>query len=298
VRSRIIAGLTAAALAVGLIATVASASPARPYRVQLEVDGLEPLSDSFYEVWVVSGERKISAGSFNVDAEGDLVDGFGHEARFSSSRNPATAEAIVVTIEPMPDPEPGPSGIVVLSGTPKPKKGTAKLRFPVDLGDASGSFILATPTDAVAANETAGVWFLDPATGPGPSLSLPELPDGWVYEGWGVTQGAPLSTGRFMTASGADDAAPFSGPMAGPPFPGEDFLANLPGGVTAPVDMADGASLVVISVEPYLGGMDPTGVAPFAIKPLIGEIPAGHATHTSVTLGLDTSSVPTGLASF
>jgi hypothetical protein len=295
---RVLAAVAAGALAVGLLVAPAAASPSRPYRLDIAVEGLEPLSGAFYEVWVVVGERKISAGSFNVDADGDLVDGFGHEARFVSTRNPATADAIVITIEPLPDTDPGPSGIVLLAGAPKEKKATAKLRFPVKFGTASGSFILATPTDADAGNETSGVWFLDPDAGPGPSLSLPTLPSGWIYEGWGVTQGTPISTGRFMSSSGADDAATFSGPLAGPPFPGEDFLANLPAGVSAPVDLADGASMVVLSVEPYLDGVDPTGPAPFAIKPLLMPIPVGQASHTSVVLGLDTSSVPTGRASF
>ena len=296
-RSRYLSVIAAAALAVGLLIVPAAASPSRPYRVDLEVSGLEPLTGAFYEVWVVAGERKLSTGSFNVDAGGELVDGFGHDARFFSTRNPASADAIVVTIEPTPDPDPGPSGIIVLAGAPKANQ-TAKLRFQVKFGTASGSFILATPTDADGSNETAGVWFLDPAAGPGPALSLPTLPAGWIYEGWGVAQGTPLSTGRFMSATGADDSAVFSGPLAGPPFPGEDFLANLPAGITPPVDLADGASLAVISVEPYLDGVDPTGPAPFSIKPLIGTIPGEQADHASVALGLDTSTVPSGSASF
>lgn len=295
-RHRFIGIIAAAALAVGLLVTPAAASPSRPYRVDLDVAGLSPLTGAFYEVWIVAGETKTSAGSFNVDAEGDLVDGFGHPAAFFSPRNPKSADAIVVTIEPLPDDDLGPSGIVILAGSPK--KRSAKLAFPVSFDSASGSFILATPTDADTSNETSGVWFLDPATGPGPSLSLPTLPDGWVYEGWGVSQGTPMSTGRFMSATGADDAATFSGPLAGPPFPGEDFVASLPAGVTAPVDLANGSSMVVLSVEPYLNGVDPTGPAPFSIKPFITMIAAGQAAHTSVALGLDTSSVPTGTASF
>jgi hypothetical protein len=298
VRHRIFSGIAAAALVAGLLAAPASASQSRPYRVGIDAAGLEPLEGAFYEVWVVAGDRKISAGSFNVDAGGNLVDGFGHAARFSSPRDPATADAIVVTIEPLPDADPGPSGIIVLAGAPKAKKGTAKLKFPVTFGDASGSFILATPTDADMNDETAGVWFLDPAAGPGPSLTLPTLPSGWVYEGWGVTQGTPLSTGRFMSAAGADDSSAFSGPLAGPPFPGEDFLANLPAGVTGPVDLANGSSMVVLSVEPYLDGSDPTGAGPFSIKPFITMIEAGQASHTTVALGLDTSTVPSGTASF
>lgn len=161
-----------------------------------------------------------------------------------------------------------------------------------------GSFILATPTDSVMTNETAGVWFLDPAAGPGPSLTLPDLPAGWVFEGWGVTQGQPLTTGRFSEASGADSAAPFSGPNPGPPFPGEDYLQNLPPGITPPVDLADGSSVIVITLEPDMAGVDPTGDGPFSIKPLLAAVPDGAPDHTSIGLDRDLSTTPRGRAMF
>jgi len=296
VRGRIALVVLAGGLLAGLVPVAAGAATLpRRFEIRLDVSRLEPLSGAFFEVWAVHGERKISAGGFNVDEDGNLVDGFGHEAVFTSPRDPARADAIVVTIEPLPDPDPGPSGIVVLEGAPDGDR--ARLRFPVRLGRIAGTFILATPTDASTTNESAGVWFLDPAAGPGPSLTLPALPDGWVWEGWGVTQGVPLSTGRFTSASGADDAAPFSGPLAGPPFPGEDFLANLPTSISPPVDLADGSSVIVLTIEPDLDGVDPTGDAPFSIKPLIGAVPAGAAAHTSLPLDPDLSTRPRGTAS-
>ena len=102
----------------------------------------------------------------------------------------------------VPDPDPGPSAVAILVG--EPRRHFAALRFPIDLRSVAGSFILATPTDDNIANETAGVWFVDPAGGPGPSLRLPQPPSGWVFEGWGVTQGTPLKTGRFTSVTGPD----------------------------------------------------------------------------------------------
>jgi hypothetical protein len=262
--------------------------------VQLTASKLAPLSGSLYEVWVVEGPDKHSAGTFNVGANGELEDD-GQPASFRSVVEPATADALVVTIEPVPDPDPAPSGIVVLMG--EPGEQVARLSFPVDLSSVAGSLVLATPTDSDASNEAAGIWFLDPA-GPGPSLRLPELPVGWIWEGWGVTHGVPLTTGRFSSASEADLSAPFSGPVAAPPFPGEDFLENLPAGVTSPVNLADGSSMAVISIEPDLEGVDPTGEDPFAVKPLKGAIPAGVADHQPVVLTLDLSEVPSGVARF
>ena len=170
------------------------------------------------------------------------------------------------------------------------------LAFPVDLSSISGSYILATPTDDDDTNDVAGVWFLNPS-GPTAALTLPELPGGWVYEGWGVTQGTPLTTGRFTTADGADMDAPFSGPNPGPPFPDEDFVADLPAAVSGVVDLTNGASVIVISVEPYLDGSDPTGAAPFSIKPLVGNVATGLADHTLTALGQNLGTVPSGLAS-
>ena len=296
-RHRIPASLLAVALAVGLLPIAASASPSRPFRIRIEATGLEPLTGAFYEVWVIVGDRKLSAGSFNVDDEGSLVDGFGHAVRFFSSRNPASADAIVITVEPLPDPDPGPSGIAILTGTPRRNR-TAKLRFPVRFGQAAGSFILATPTSASTTDETAGVWFLDPEAGPGASLNVPTLPEGWVFEGWGVTQGVPLSTGRFTSPSGSDASAEFSGPLPGPPFPGEDFLMNLPQGIAPPVELADGASTIVLTVEPDLGGRAPPGAGRFLNTPLVVVVPAGAWPHASIALERDVSTVPKGTASF
>jgi hypothetical protein len=296
--SRPLAGtlLLSVVLVTGL-STGANASHFRPaHEIRLRLQRLERLKGAFYELWVVKGARKESAGSFNVTQGGWLGDGFGHRARFFSRTDPARADALVVTIEPRPDPDPGPSGIAILAGSPDPH--AANLRFPVNLRRMAGSFILATPTDSDDANETAGVWFLDPAGGPGPSLTIPDLPGGWVFEGWGVTQGQPLTTGRFREASGADESAPFSGPKPGPPFPGEDFVVNLPPGITPPVDLADGSSTIVVTLEPDLSGLDPTGDGPFSIKPLVAPVPGGAEDHESIDLNRDLSTVPRGLATY
>lgn len=293
---RAIAMVACVVIGTALVGPAAASHLQRAYEIKIRPTGLEHLEDGFYELWAVHGERKISAGSFNVDADGMLVDGFGHRARFFSPRNPSRADAIVITIEPLPDPDPDPSGIVVLSGDPR--RDSARLRFPVDLSQAAGSFILATPTDNDSSNERAGVWFLDPDPAPAPSLDLPDLSDGWTWEGWGVTQNTPLSSGRFTSAAGPDGSSEFSGPLPGPPFPGEDFLSNLPGSVNPPVNLADGSSIIVLTVEPDLGGSDPTGAGPFSIKPLVRMVPAGAADHESIELMLDLSTVPGGKASY
>ena len=56
--------------------------------------------------------------------------------------------------------------------------------------------------------------------------------------------------------------------------------------------------MIVITVEPDLGGVDPTGPGPFSIKPLIAQIEAGAVPHASIALVRDLSTVPSGSASF
>jgi len=275
---------------VALLPASASASSGR-HPLLIGAKDLPRLSGALYEGWVIKGDRKLSAGVFNVRERPhrQLV-------VLRAPIDPARADMIVVTIEPVPDPDPAPSTVAILAG--KPHRHIAALRFPIDLRGAAGSFILATPTDDDPANGTAGVWFLDPAGGPGPSLRLPQPPAGWVFEGWGVTQNTPLTTGRFTSVTGSDLASPFSGPNPGPPFPGEDFLTGLPAGVAPPVNLADGSSMVVITVEPDIGGQDPTGPGPFSIKPLVGAVPGGASPGTSVPLSRDLSTIPQAIALF
>lgn len=246
-------------------------------------DGLPELAAGHYEGWAVFGDEKVSTGTFSA----------GDEYAFEVDRDLTDADRIVVTIEPDDDMDGAPSGVVLLAGAVE--SGTAELSFPVSFDMVGGSYILATPTNGGGTNETAGVWFLDPS-GPSASLSLPELPRGWAYEGWVLTQGTPLSTGRFRDPAAADGFDGYSGMADAPPFPGEDFLANAPDGVDFPVDLADGASEVVVSVEPDVDGTDPTGPAPFAIKPLAGAVPEGADDHTPYDLSANEGTVPGGTA--
>ncbi|NNE30135.1 MAG: hypothetical protein HKN16_10895, partial [Saprospiraceae bacterium] len=149
-----------------------------------------------------------------------------------------------------------------------------------DFSSATGTYILATPTDGADNNENSGIWFLDPSSGsPQAGLDLPTLPEGWAYEGWAVIDGTPVSTGTFLTPSGADDAAPFSGTMSGPPFPGEDFVSNAPGGLAFPTDLAGGVA--VISIEP----VPDNSPNPFLLKPLLGNISGDAVDHTPYDMG-------------
>jgi hypothetical protein len=257
----------------------------------LNLSGLEDLgSDYAYEGWIMVDGAPQTAGIFTVDGEGNPSQrSFDLDADALSA-----ATAYILTIEPSPDPNPAPSDVHILAGDFAATGATLTVDHPAAVGTdftaASGSFILATPTDDDDTNEASGVWFLDPS-GPSAALSLPDLPAGWAYEGWAVIDGQPVTTGTFTGAAGADSAAPYSGSNPAPPFPGEDFLVNAPSGATFPVDLTDG--MIVVSVEP----VPDNSPAPFALKPLLRRIEGGEV-HSSISLNNNAAATnPTGTAS-
>ena len=220
-------------------------------------DALPELGDGFvYEGWLIVDGAPISAGRF--DAQDEFVFGFADDVSHAS--------AYILTIEPAVGDDPAPSATHIIGGDIVNGEATLTTAFGgalgTDFSDASGMFILAAPSamDDTGAFDDKGIWYLDP-TGPSPTLDLPNLGDGWAYEGWVVTENGPISTGRFTSPMGADSdgAGPDAGPGMTPPFPGQDFVnppLSLPGHVA------------VISVEPE----PDDSPAPFAIKPLLGMI--------------------------
>lgn len=229
--------------------------------MEMTFDGLEDLGDDYvYEGWLIVDGAPVSSGRFTIDGSGEPF-----PARFVIHAADAEAATLfVLTIEPAVGDDPAPAETHILAGALAAGVADLTIGHPAALGDdfamAAGAYILETPSTAdVADDYDQGIWWLDPAGGPGASLDLPELPPGWVYEGWVVGAGGPLTTGRFLTASGADDdgAGPTAGMDAGPPFPGQDFI-------DPPIVLTSGYA-AVITVEPE----PDNSPAPFTLKPLI-----------------------------
>jgi hypothetical protein len=231
-------------------------------QLQLRLHGLEDLGDGWaYEGWLIVDGSPVSTGTFTVDGSGVQS-----QTYFPTEVSSLDAiSAFVLTIEPVPDNDPSPSHVHILGGDMI--RGRAALSIDhaaaigTDFATAAGSYILAAPSGGGAAPYSNGIWWLDPDAGPAATLDLPELPDGWVYEGWVVGDSGPISTGRFTSASGADSdgTGPDAGPEPGPAFPGQDFVdpaTDLRGLVT------------VISVEPE----PDNSVGPFTLKPLIDRV--------------------------
>jgi hypothetical protein len=264
-----------------------------PTRLSLTITGLAPLGDfAKYEGWIIVDGNPVSTGRFVVNENGQLA-----PPHFNvNSADLTAATMFVLTIEPNPDPDPAPSATHILAGAFTGNTASLSVSHPAALGNdflsSTGSFLLATPTTSSVADEDKGVWFIDNTNGPMPGLSVPSLPIGWKYEGWVVINGIPVTTGTFLLANVADEAAPFSGNLPGPPFPGEDFIMNAPSSLIFPPDL-NGAP-VVITIEPS----PDNSPAPFSpLRPLVGAVPVGANVHTTYSMSNNAATFPTGSAS-
>ncbi len=256
----------------------------------LNLTGLAELGSNFvYEGWIIVDGAPVSTGTFtSVDFPQSFsvnIDQLDDATKF------------VLSIEPANDTDPAPAATKILAGNFSGKNASVSSALVADFSGVAGKYILATPTNGMNNNENSGIWFLYP-NGPSAGLTLPTLSSGWIYEGWVVIDGKPVSTGTFNNVSATDNFNGFSGAMALPMpngtdgfFPGEDFLMGAPSGLTFPTDIAGGKA--VISVEP----VPDNSPMPFSIKPLVGSIPATAVDHTAYNLGKNLASLPSGSVS-
>ncbi|MEZ5033947.1 MAG: hypothetical protein R2796_03070 [Chitinophagaceae bacterium] len=263
-------------------------------KLNLNITGLQDLGANYkYEGWIIVNGGPVSTGTFTVDGSGNLS-----KTSFDVDADQLSmASDFVLTIEPFPDVDPSPSSTHIVAGSFSGNTAAVSIADSKALGtnfaSATGKYILATPTNGSGTNEKSGIWFLDLGSGsPMQGLQLPVLPSGWMYEGWTVIGGQPVTSGRFTSAMGADLSAPFSSTMnPGPPFPGEDYLQNAPSGLTFPTDISGGVAVISVEPEPDNSPM------PFLLKPLVGMIPTGAMDHTTYNMSLNLSTLPSGTAS-
>ena len=273
--------------------------------IELSFSGLKPLNTGLnYQAWVIEYYSGYFYGHpleiFNVNENGQMVDVSGDSLLAGEFEVNIAAENIygfVISIEPLDVMATTPSYSIILGGAVS--EGQAVLTVEDELGigvsfeGAAGKYILATPTDNINTNENSGIWFLDLTSGISLNgFNLPELPAGWEYEGWVIRDGTYISTGKFSQFTTADESANYSGPVAGPPFPGEDFLQNAPEGLSFPLGLA-GAS-VMITIEPW-NEYDDNEEEPF-VKILVADIPPDAVDHITYDMSASNESFPTGTA--
>lgn len=250
--------------------------------LSLNITGLEDLGNDYvYEGWILVNGAPVTTGRFSVNGSGALS-----QTSFNIEKSQLDiATAFILTIEPAVGDDPQPSDVHILAGDFAGSAGTLSIAHSAALGNdfssISGKFILATPSTMSMSDENEGIWFLDNSSGsPMVGLNLPTLPTGWVYEGWAIIDGKPISSGRFSAADMADlDNNPYKGPEGTPPFPGEDFIMGMSNGVD--LSLAQHISKAVISIEPAMDNSP----APFTLKPLLSQdLTASSPTHTAMDL--------------
>lgn len=192
--------------------------------IVLDLSRIEPLSDGFYyEGWVVIDDEEVSVGKFNASAGGELVTPDGKTivgGAFEIDGAIEDVTSVMVSIEPAGDTDDEPSTTRILAGDISDGVASLAVGDPGAIGNtfesANGFYILATPTDGhLRTNETAGIWFrraVDQLEPDPRGLYLPELPDGWLYEGFVDIHGQPVTSGKFWDPWDIDMSAPYSGP--------------------------------------------------------------------------------------
>jgi len=255
--------LSLVALSVLLVSCSDDDNDTAAAQLKLNLTGLENLGANFkYEGWVVVNGAPVTTGTFTVNDAGVLS-----QTAFDVAAATLTnATTFVLSIEPTNDTDPAPSNTKFLAGDFSGNSATVNTGIVGDFSASTGKYIIASPTDG-GLNPYAGVWFLN-ANPFGKGLNLPTIDTGWKYEGWVVSNDGSvvLSTGKFTNPALADESALYSGTMAAPPFPGEDFITNAPAGITFPGNLR--GTTLVITVEPN----PDNSPMPFTLKPLSHQV--------------------------
>ncbi|MCA9753215.1 MAG: hypothetical protein KC591_13570 [Gemmatimonadetes bacterium] len=278
--------------------------------VTMTLAGFPPFAqaDATFELWISFAltepgrhSAAASAGRFRIDGTGQVVGEdwqpttFGVDPEDENVPTNASGEILwqlavdaFVTLEVRDADDPAPRTVGLLGGSFL--NGTSTMSasyadaFNRDFTTATGFAQLATPTSADSTDENEGVWFALP-DGAGPSLSLPDAPVGWIYEGWiSIPQVGPQSLGKFRSSGLPDSDG--AGPLATSqpwPYPGSDF----PFGITGqPLDLGS----VFVTLEP---ADDEDGAGPFFLEILGAPIPASQPVNEIFALS-NVADFPTG----
>lgn len=251
--------------------------------VTFSFQNLAPLRSGLNDqAWAVEFRTQSYWGSpmaiFNIDEIGQVVDPASGEVLSGTFEAMVAGEdlyGVQVTIEMSEVLVSQPSGVYILGGIMV--DGSADLAqdnwlsLAVDFSTISGRYFLATPSAESGDNELSGVWFPDYAFGtPVQGLDLPQAPEGWDYEGWVVFGSDTLSTGKFYWPGVADTLNLYGGITGNYDFPGQDFLANAPEGMTFPTDLS--GAPILVTMEPW-EDYDTEPLSPFPFRLLGATIP-------------------------
>ena len=255
--------------ALGLLVSGCGVAPAV---LTLETTDLPASGPGQYAVWASDGEDVAVLLTTFRDNDGAQI----------TLEDPQEVAEILVTVEAAGTPtSPG----ARIFGGALGDDG-ADLEFALD-PDIVGGVSLWTPTDAGIDddNQTQGAWFMERVGDDVvPGLSFGPPPPGWSYVAWTETQDWYLPMGSFAAPDEADSDCFFCGEFDVVPVPGEDFLDRLPDEIADDIELADGASGVVVSISPDVYDISPDV---YDISPDVYDLEAGGPFR----FGLDVLSV-------
>ena len=319
--SRAVSSLAAVGLAAAMLAGAMLAgcgddeNPTPTGEFSITFTGLEELpAGHHYEAWarfppppprglrVEHGDEiSVSLGAFQVTEDGTIesLEGGAVTFELAEPKDLNTVVDVVITVrESEPDTT---IGSILLGGdvVGNDNEGHATLTteyhdaLAVDIRTASGSCVLATPSDGENTNENQGIWFSTP-TG-GPALTLPVLGEGWHYDAYLLLGAKEISIGNFVRADTADSdgAGAEAGILPGFMTPGSDFPISA-------LDLSAGGVSVLVAVQPgehaHQGFLAHGSVFPYHVLEL--DIPAGTLPRTAMALEVATEPLPAGTVSF
>lgn len=237
-----------------LLATLAACSDTSPpdERLFVSIEQLVPLESAAsgarsdatgfeYVLWRDDGARARALGRF--DAPRGVVN-------LSLPVDDLDAiRTLFVTIERAGETVAAPRGPVLLAGDMIDGGAVLDVAHRDALGTdflgAVGTYRLETPTSRDEDDFAQGLWWYDGDIVPTQSLFLPDLPQGWLYEGWIVGGDGMRSTGKFADPArfDVDAGGTRAGGVRPPPFPGQDY-------VTEPFSVAGLSAMITIEPDP------------------------------------------------
>ncbi|HSL88037.1 MAG TPA: hypothetical protein VK870_01900 [Ignavibacteriaceae bacterium] len=158
------------------------------------------------------------------------------------------------------------------------------------LDNSSAVFNLLTPTDSLNVTPLSGIWFVDSVSQTiTAGLELPELYGGWRYEGWVEVNGVLVSTGRFSSPRGVDQLNEYGSTLDPLPFPGEDFLANAPAGLTFPLNLSGAKVYITMEINDNRNAGTSAGIIIFE-----GTVPNPAQSGVTYTMANANATLPSG----
>jgi len=263
----------------------------------LQLEKLPTNNGDHYEIWVRNldgGEQPV--GYFKVLSGGSLVTLTGDPfASVALIDVPRSGSSMFITVEQGDVAVVKRSERVVLQGVFKETNIALQSALPVLKGEQVA--LLANPT-LTKSKGVNGLWFAKDANGATAGLNLVKLPDGWKYGAFVVTdKNGNYFLGMFTDANKADEKSYFGGKKAGWAVPGEDFVSNAPKGVKFPLELNDGKTQAIVSIEPDYREFSGNDVQPY-LPILQTRIPYHQVTGKSFGLeAVKTEAFPSGAGS-